>query len=113
MRAVGVEPRLCLTACFLPGAGLLAASYAGCDRPLVIGLFCVGMACMGPFYSSMKVNALDISPNYSGLVMSIVNGLGAVSGIFSPYIVGLLIPDVSAATSTNECEGDKASVRIR
>lgn len=73
---------------------MLGASYAGCDRPLVIGLFCLGMATMGPFYCSLKVNALDISPNYSGLVMSIVNGLGAVSGIVSPDIVALLIPDV-------------------
>lgn len=79
--------------CFMPGVGLLAATYAGCERVLVVVLFCVGMAFMGPFYSSLKVNALDISPNYSGLVMSIVNGLGAVSGIVSPSIVGLLIPD--------------------
>lgn len=80
----------------MPGVGLLAASYAGCDRPVVVALFCLGMAMMGPFYCSLKVNALDISPNYSGLVMSIVNGLGAVSGIISPDIVGLLIPNVSA-----------------
>ncbi|KAK3931590.1 Putative inorganic phosphate cotransporter [Frankliniella fusca] len=80
-------------ACFTPGVGLLAATYAGCDRTVVVALFCVGMALMGPFYSSLKVNALDISPNYSGLVMSIVNGLGAVSGIVSPSIVGLIITD--------------------
>lgn len=92
--SIGVHRKLFTTfACFAPGVGILAASYAGCDRPLVVALFCVGMAVMGPFYCSLKVNALDISPNFSGLVMSIVNGLGAVSGIISPDIVGLLIPD--------------------
>lgn len=80
-------------ATFAPGVGLLAATYAGCERVLVVALFCVGMGAMGPFYCSHKVNALDISPNFSGLVISIVNGLGAVSGIVSPDIVGLLIPD--------------------
>ncbi|XP_034245145.1 putative inorganic phosphate cotransporter [Thrips palmi] len=94
--SIGVHRKLFTTfACFMPGVGMLAAAYVGCDRVVVVTLFCIGMAMMGPFYCSLKVNALDIAPNYSGLVMSIVNGLGAVSGIVSPDIVGLLIPDRS------------------
>lgn len=41
----------------------------------------------------MKVNALDLSPNYSGTLMAIVNGIGAITGIFTPYIVGVLAPE--------------------
>lgn len=40
----------------------------------------------------MKVNALDLSPNYSGTLMAIVNGIGAFTGIITPYIVGVLAP---------------------
>lgn len=40
----------------------------------------------------MKVNGLDLSPNYSGTLMALVNGIGALSGIFTPYIVGVLAP---------------------
>lgn len=41
----------------------------------------------------MKVNGLDLSPNYSGTLMALVNGIGAFTGIITPYIVGVLAPD--------------------
>lgn len=78
-----------------PAAGVILASYAGCDQVLVVTLFTVGMAFMGFFYPSLKVNALDLAPNYAGTLMAIVNGIGAVSGIISPYLIGILVPNVS------------------
>lgn len=74
--------------------GTLAASYAGCDKVLVVILFAVGMATMGFFYPSMRVNILDLSPNYAGPAMALVNGIGAISGILSPPVIGYLIPNV-------------------
>lgn len=47
----------------------------------------------GTFYPGMKVNGLDLSPNYSGTLMALVNGMGAFTGIITPYIVGVLAPD--------------------
>lgn len=41
----------------------------------------------------MKVNALDLSPNYSGTLMALVNGIGAFTGILTPHIVALLAPN--------------------
>lgn len=41
----------------------------------------------GTFYPGMKVNGLDLSPNYSGTLMALVNGIGAFTGIITPYIV--------------------------
>nr|CAD7199800.1 unnamed protein product [Timema douglasi] len=79
-----------------PSIGIIAASYAGCDRTAAVVLFTIGMALMGTFYPGMKVNALDLSPNYAGTLMAIVNGIGALSGIITPYLVGVLTPDVSA-----------------
>ena len=78
-----------------PGVGIIAASYAGCDRTGVVVLITVGTALMGAFYPGMKVNALDLSPNYAGTLMAIVNGMGAFTGIITPYLVGVLTPDVS------------------
>lgn len=73
----------------------MAASYAGCDRMLTVALFTIGMGFMGTFYCGMKVNALDLSSNYAGTLMAIVNGLGALSGIVTPYLAGALTEDVS------------------
>ena len=44
----------------------------------------------------MKVNALDLTTNFSGTLMALVNGIGAITGIFVPYIAGVLTPNVSA-----------------
>lgn len=76
-----------------PGAFIIGASYAECDRTLVITMFTVGMTLMGTFYPGMKVNALDLSPNYSGTLMALVNGIAAFTGIITPYIVGQLVRD--------------------
>lgn len=50
---------------------------------------------MGAFVPSLKVNALDLSPNYAGTLMALVGGIGAISGIITPYLVGVLTPNVS------------------
>ncbi|XP_015588670.1 putative inorganic phosphate cotransporter isoform X2 [Cephus cinctus] len=76
-----------------PGLFIIGASYAGCDRVTVVILFTLGMTLMGAFYPGMKVNALDLSPNYSGTLMALVNGIGAFTGILTPYIVGVLTPN--------------------
>lgn len=53
------------------------------------------MTLMGSYYSGMKINALDISPNYAGTTTSLVNGIAAISAIITPYLIGMLTPDVS------------------
>ncbi|XP_065341317.1 putative inorganic phosphate cotransporter [Cloeon dipterum] len=80
----------------LPAVGLLVASYAGCNEIAVVTIFCVFIAFMGAFYPGMKVNALDLSPNYAGLLMAIVNGIGSLSGIVTPYVAGVIAKDHTA-----------------
>lgn len=78
-----------------PALGIIGATYSYCEKDKVTIFFILGMGLMGFFYPSLKVNCLDLSPNYAGTVMALVNGIGAVSGIITPYLVGLLITDVS------------------
>lgn len=73
-----------------PALFILIASYVGCDRMLAVGMFTIAMGFMGTFYCGMKVNALDLSPNYAGTIMAIVNGIGGLTGIIVPYLVGAL-----------------------
>lgn len=72
----------------------MGASYAGCDRALVVALFTLAMGFMGTFYPGMKVNPLDLSPNYAGSLMAVTNGIGAITGIIVPYVVGIMTPNV-------------------
>lgn len=53
------------------------------------------MALMGAFVPSLKVNPLDLSPNFAGSLMAVVGCIGAISGIFAPQVVGLLTTHVS------------------
>lgn len=78
-----------------PAIFIVAASYAGCDKYLVVGFFTLAMGFMGTFYPGMKVNPLDLSPNYAGSIMAVTNGVGAITGILAPYFVGVLTPNVS------------------
>lgn len=76
-----------------PAITIILASYAGCDRTAAVAYFIVSMALMGGFYSGMKVNAMDIAPNFAGSVTAMVNGTSTISGIITPYLVGLLTPN--------------------
>lgn len=62
---------------------------------LVVALFTIAMGLMGTFYPGMKVNPLDLSPNYAGSLMAVTNGIGAITGIIAPYVVGIMTPNVS------------------
>lgn len=77
-----------------PAVFIIIASYSGCDRMLAVSMFTVAMGFMGNFYCGMKVNALDLAPNYAGTLMAIVNGIGGITGIITPYLAGALTEDV-------------------
>lgn len=83
------------TAATGPALGIIAASYSYCNRVAVITSFTVGMGLMGAFVPSLKVNPLDLSPNFAGSLMAFVGGIGAISGIFAPYVAGVLITNVN------------------
>lgn len=74
---------------------MIGASYAGCQRYVTVALFTIGMGFMGTFYSGLKVNNLDLAPNYAGVLMAITNGIGGITGIIAPYIVGVITPNVT------------------
>ncbi|VVC97622.1 unnamed protein product [Leptidea sinapis] len=75
-----------------PGICIIMASYSGCNTTLAVFWFIAAMTLMGAYYTGMKVNALDITPNYAGTVTALVNGTAAISAIISPYLIGLLTP---------------------
>lgn len=76
-----------------PAIGCLLASYAGCDKTAVATLFAIGMGFMGFCYASLRVNSLDLSPNFAGTIMALANGIGSVSGMVAPTLIGFLTPN--------------------
>ncbi|XP_017068030.2 sialin [Drosophila eugracilis] len=80
-------------AAFGPAIFMIGASYAGCNRALVVTLFTIAMGLMGTYYAGMKLTPLDMSPNYAGTLMAITNGIGSFTGVVSPYLVGVMTPN--------------------
>lgn len=67
-----------LIAAIGPAIFIVLASYAGCQRFIVVAMFTIGMGLMGTFYSGIKANSLDLAPNYAGVVLAISNGTGSL-----------------------------------
>ncbi|XP_060861729.1 putative inorganic phosphate cotransporter isoform X1 [Metopolophium dirhodum] len=76
-----------------PGIGVICASFVGCNKMLATLCFTLGLALMGFCYPSIRVNSLDLSHNYAPTIMALVNGIGCLSGMATPYIVGILTPN--------------------
>ncbi|XP_046750764.1 putative inorganic phosphate cotransporter [Diprion similis] len=78
-----------------PGTGLflIGASYAGCNRIVVVTLLVLGMGVMGNLYPGVLVNHVDLSPNHAGTLMGTLNTISALTGIAAPYAVGVLTPN--------------------
>lgn len=61
---------------------------------LVVIFFIVSIGMRAFLTAGLYINPMDLSSNYSGTIMSLANGAGALTGIMAPYTVGLLTPNV-------------------
>ncbi|XP_014280503.1 putative inorganic phosphate cotransporter isoform X2 [Halyomorpha halys] len=86
--------KLCITVASVgPAIGIIAASYSGCDKTLATVFFVFGMTMMGSYIPGSKAITLDNSTNYAGIVTALVGTIGAISGIVTPYLIGVLTPN--------------------
>lgn len=84
------------TASIIPGIFIVAASYAGCNIGLVVIFFAISVGMEGPISSGTAVNPLDLSPNYVGPLTAVANLITSTAGMFAPYLIGVLTPNVSS-----------------
>lgn len=75
---------------------LLAAAYAGCNELLVGAFFTIAVGSQGFFATSSLLNPMDLSPNFSGIITGLSNGVGCMAGVAVPWVIGILTPNVSA-----------------
>lgn len=78
----------------LPAVLALLAIYAGCHQILAVTFFTLTLFAKGPLYSGIKINHLDITQNFTGMVQALVNGAGGISGIATPMIIGFICKKV-------------------
>lgn len=74
-----------------PGIALIAASYTGCSPDLTVAILTLGVGLNGGIYSGFKVNHLDISPRFAGILMSFTNCLANLAGLLAPITAGYIV----------------------
>lgn len=57
-------------------------------------MFILGMFLMGPFYPGMRINALDLTKNFAGVLTAFVNGMGALAFVPVQYAIGIILKRV-------------------
>lgn len=78
----------------IPAATLVVLAFAveGEDQKgLVIGLLVTAVGFNAAVFSGYNVNHIDISPNHSGFLMGITNGVSNIAGILAPLAVQFIV----------------------
>ncbi|XP_049873005.1 putative inorganic phosphate cotransporter isoform X2 [Pectinophora gossypiella] len=74
-----------------PAVGLFIAAHTGCNPAATVAILAIGIGLNGGIYSGFKVNHLDISPRFAGILMSFTNCSANLTGLFAPIIAGYII----------------------
>lgn len=62
---------------------------------MTIVWFVIAMAFVGMYFSHIKINSIDLSPNYAGILMALSNGIGSLFGVAGPAFAGYMTPNVN------------------
>ncbi|XP_066246488.1 putative inorganic phosphate cotransporter [Euwallacea similis] len=76
---------------FGPAVALFVAAFTGCDKWLTVSLLTIGVGLNGGTNSGFRVNHLDISPQFAGILMSFTNCMANVVGLLAPTYAGFMI----------------------
>lgn len=76
---------------YSPAICLIIASYTGCNRVLTVFLLTLGVGLNGSIYSGFKINHLDITPRFAGILMAFTNCTANLAGLLAPIVAGNLI----------------------
>ncbi|KAF5284284.1 hypothetical protein FQA39_LY04577 [Lamprigera yunnana] len=93
LRVVTIRKLYTTIASVFPTIFVILAGYYGCDRNMAALMFICAMLFMGPYYPGLRVNILDVTKNFAGILQAIVNGFGALIYYPLPYIIAWVAKD--------------------
>lgn len=74
-----------------PAICLIIASYTGCNRILTVALLTIGLGLNGGIYSGFKINHLDLTPRFAGILMAFTNCTANLAGLLAPITAGIIV----------------------
>jgi len=74
----------------VPGAILIVITFTGCNTTLAVVLWTLGITFMGAIYSGVIVNILDISPNFSGIIVGVSFAISSAASYLEVFFRSIL-----------------------
>ncbi|XP_066900887.1 sialin [Halyomorpha halys] len=93
IRKIDMRKSMAIISTLVPAVLLMLASFATCSHVVVCLLFSLSMFYAGAVYSGLRLSVMDLAPNFSGVLMSLVNAFGSLTGIAVPMIVHSIIQE--------------------
>lgn len=69
---------------------IFGLAFAGCDALLAVACVTMAATIHGAVSTGPLANVIDISPNYSGIILGLTGTIGVFPGFLSPLVVGKL-----------------------
>ncbi|KAH8298607.1 hypothetical protein KR018_007355, partial [Drosophila ironensis] len=74
-----------------PALAMISVGFVHSSLVITCLVFVVGLGCNGAIYSGFKINHLDLSPRFAGLLISITNCIANLVGLLAPMVAGHVI----------------------
>lgn len=72
------------------GIFVIGIAYSGCNSTMAVVFLTIATALHGAVSTGALASVVDISPNFSGVVLGLCGMVAVLPGFISPYIVGYL-----------------------
>ncbi|XP_042911814.1 putative inorganic phosphate cotransporter isoform X2 [Parasteatoda tepidariorum] len=76
---------------FVPTICMVAIAFSGCHSVVIIFLLTFGLFLNGFKYAGYTATAVDMTPDFAGVIYGLTNGIGNLSGVIAPTMVGAII----------------------
>ncbi|GAB6019421.1 hypothetical protein CHUAL_001002 [Chamberlinius hualienensis] len=81
--------------------GLVGVTVAGCQKMMVVILLAIVIGFDGFQLVGISLNALDLAPNFVGVIKGLLNVSAAIGNLAAPSIIGLMITNNNSVSSWN------------
>jgi len=79
---------------WIPAAAFVGLGYVKRDQPeLAVGILVLAVSSNVAVFCGHNVNHMDLSPNFAGTLMGLINAMASACGIFAPLTAGVIIQD--------------------
>lgn len=72
------------------GFFVIGIAYSGCNSTMAVVFLTIATALHGAVSTGALASIVDISPNFSGVVLGLCGMVGVLPGFISPFVVGYL-----------------------